>query len=105
MNEPNKPECNRVLHNSRLKGLASDTYSSFFDPFVSYEENEVLWILTQIFFSIVLSFIDEISSSGPIGGVAGPSLSPLTSQPGNTNWGGRLSTVDLLIKVACFVKK
>jgi hypothetical protein len=24
---------------------------------------------------------------------------------GNTNWGGRLSTVDQLIKVACFVKK
>ncbi len=24
---------------------------------------------------------------------------------GNTNWGGGLSTVDLLIKVACFVKK
>jgi len=24
---------------------------------------------------------------------------------GNTNWGGRLSTVDLFIKVACFVKK
>ncbi len=25
--------------------------------------------------------------------------------PGNTNSGGRLSTVDLLIEVACFVKK
>jgi hypothetical protein len=25
--------------------------------------------------------------------------------PGNTYWRGRLSTVDLLIKVACFVKK
>jgi hypothetical protein len=25
--------------------------------------------------------------------------------PGNTNYGGRLSTIDLLIKVACFVKK
>ena len=24
---------------------------------------------------------------------------------GNTNWGGRLSTVDLLIKVGCFAKK
>ncbi len=24
--------------------------------------------------------------------------------PGNTNWGGGLSPVDLLIKVACFVK-
>ncbi len=23
--------------------------------------------------------------------------------PGNTNWKGRLGTVDLLIKVACFV--
>jgi hypothetical protein len=23
---------------------------------------------------------------------------------GNTNWGGRLSTVDLLVKVVCFVK-
>ena len=79
-------------------------HSSLLVLIVSYEENEVLWILTQIFFNIVLSFIDEISSSGPIGGVAGPSLSPLTSQPGNTNRGGSLSTVDLLIKVACFVK-
>jgi len=26
-------------------------------------------------------------------------------QSGNTNWRGRLSTVNLLIKVACFVKK
>ncbi len=26
-------------------------------------------------------------------------------KPGNTNCRGRLSTVDLLIKVACFVKK
>ncbi len=25
--------------------------------------------------------------------------------PGNTNSGGRLSTIDLLIKVGCFVKK
>jgi hypothetical protein len=25
--------------------------------------------------------------------------------PGNTNIGGRLGTVDLLIKVACFVKE
>ncbi len=24
---------------------------------------------------------------------------------GNTNWGGKLSTIDLLIKVDCFVKK
>jgi hypothetical protein len=26
-------------------------------------------------------------------------------KPGNTNLGGKLSTVDLLIKVTCFVKK
>jgi len=31
--------------------------------------------------------------------------SSLSDCAGNTNWGGRLSTVDLLIKVACFVKK
>ncbi len=29
----------------------------------------------------------------------------LYTSPGNTDRGGRLSTVDLLIKVACFVKK
>ncbi len=29
----------------------------------------------------------------------------LTTGPLNTNRGGRLSTVELLIKVACFVKK
>ncbi len=28
-----------------------------------------------------------------------------TVQAGNTNWRGRLSTVDLLFKVTCFVKK
>ncbi len=28
----------------------------------------------------------------------------LIVEPGNTNWGGSLCTVDLLIKVACFVK-
>ncbi len=29
----------------------------------------------------------------------------LIVSPGSANWGGRLSTVDLLIKAACFVKK
>ncbi len=29
----------------------------------------------------------------------------LNVEPRNTNWGGRLSTVDLLIKVVCFTKK
>ncbi len=29
----------------------------------------------------------------------------MTTETGNTNRGGRLSTVDLLIKVGCFVKK
>ncbi len=29
----------------------------------------------------------------------------MTIDPANTNWGGMLSTVDPLIKVACFVKK
>jgi hypothetical protein len=33
------------------------------------------------------------------------SLKSSYDQSGNTNRGGRLSTVDLLIKVACFVKK
>jgi len=28
-----------------------------------------------------------------------------TDKPGNTNRGGRLNTVDLLIKVACFVQR
>jgi hypothetical protein len=36
-----------------------------------------------------------------------PPFTPQTSSvaPRNTNWGDRLSTVDLLLKVACFVKK
>jgi hypothetical protein len=29
---------------------------------------------------------------------------PLIVEPGKTNWGGRLSTVDLLIKITCFEK-
>jgi hypothetical protein len=31
-------------------------------------------------------------------------MKPLALKPGSTNLGGRLSTVDLLIKLACFVK-
>jgi len=29
----------------------------------------------------------------------------MSRKPGNTNWGERISTIDLLIKVACLVKK
>jgi hypothetical protein len=31
--------------------------------------------------------------------------SQILSKPGNTNWVGRISTVDLLIKLACFVNE
>jgi len=34
----------RVLHNTRLERLARDKHFSLFYPFVSYEENEALWI-------------------------------------------------------------
>jgi hypothetical protein len=37
--------------------------------------------------------------------ICGSFESQILSKPGNANWGGRLSTVDLLIKVACFVKE
>jgi hypothetical protein len=33
-----------VLHYIRLETLASDKQSNLLGPFVSYEENEVLWI-------------------------------------------------------------
>jgi len=36
-----------VLHYTRLRRLAGDKHSSLLDPFVSYEENEVLWIWPQ----------------------------------------------------------
>ncbi len=37
----------RVLHYTRLESLARDKSSSPLGPFVSYEENEVLWIWSQ----------------------------------------------------------
>ncbi len=37
----------RLLHNSRLKRLTSDKHSNLLGQFLSYEENVVLWILTQ----------------------------------------------------------
>ncbi len=36
--------------------------------------------------------------------ISGDSQAIYLVKPGNTNGGGRLSTADLLIKVACFVK-
>ncbi len=40
----------RVLHYTRLKRFARDKHSSLSGPFISYEENEVLWmqLLVQI---------------------------------------------------------
>jgi hypothetical protein len=39
-NEPNK----LVLHYAMLERFTTRKHSSLMDPFVSYEENEVLWI-------------------------------------------------------------
>jgi hypothetical protein len=41
----------RVLHYTRLERLARDKHSSLLGPFVSYEENEVLWIWLQVSYS------------------------------------------------------
>ncbi len=43
MNMPNKSS---VLHYTRLERLASDKHSSLSGSLVSYDKNEVLWILT-----------------------------------------------------------
>jgi len=37
-----------VLHYIRLERFAAGKHSSLLDQFVSYEENEVLWIRPQI---------------------------------------------------------
>ncbi len=36
-----------MLHYARLERLVTDKHSSLMDPYVSYEENEVLWIRTK----------------------------------------------------------
>ncbi len=36
----------RVLHNVKLERLTRDNHSSLLGSFLSYEENEVLWIQT-----------------------------------------------------------
>ncbi len=37
-----------MLHHTRREKLTRNKYSSFFSSFVSYEENEVLWIRPQV---------------------------------------------------------
>jgi hypothetical protein len=37
-----------VLHYTRLERLAADKHSSLLSPFVSYKENKVFWIGSQI---------------------------------------------------------
>ncbi len=37
----------RILHYSKLERLVSDKNSSLLRPFISYEENELLWIQPQ----------------------------------------------------------
>jgi hypothetical protein len=39
----------RVLHCSGLESLVRDKHSSLLDPFISYEENEVLCLLVYVF--------------------------------------------------------
>ncbi len=34
----------RVLHNTKPERLAKDNHSNLFSPFVSYDENELLWL-------------------------------------------------------------
>jgi hypothetical protein len=40
-----------VLHYIRQERFAADKQPSLLDQFVSYEENEMLWILTQELYS------------------------------------------------------
>ncbi len=36
-----------LLHYTKLERVAKNKHSSLLEPFVSYEENEVLWIRAQ----------------------------------------------------------
>ncbi len=36
-----------MSNDTKLEGLAKNKHSSLLGPFVSYEENEVLWMRTQ----------------------------------------------------------
>jgi hypothetical protein len=51
-----------VLHWTRQLRLAKEKHSSLLDPFVSYDENEVLWIRLQMFLELLL-WQDEIMVS------------------------------------------
>jgi hypothetical protein len=60
MNQPNKPDCFITL----LERLTSDKPSNLLGQFLSYEENEVLWIRTQIFFILSFQLFAIFSSGG-----------------------------------------
>ncbi len=84
----------RVLHNTRLERLAKHKHSSFLGPFVSYEENEVLWIQPKAFYHSVKAL--ELLNSSLVQSVSSlwllPSLTILHSMVGKgspTNPGRR----------------
>ncbi len=42
-----------MLNYTKQERLATDEHSGFLGPFVSYEENELLWINYQVVFTII----------------------------------------------------
>ncbi len=53
----------RILHYATLERLARNKQSSLLSPFVSYEENEVLWISTIIFLKLSYSVLMLVALS------------------------------------------
>jgi hypothetical protein len=54
----------KLKHHNEYERLAADKHTSLLDPFVSYDENEVLWIWTQELLSQCFSLL--LLTSWPI---------------------------------------
>ncbi len=80
-----------------------DKHSSLLGPFTNYEENEVLWkwCLTNCQVDEKTQHQKTEDSST----LQQYLLGLRTTVAENTKWEGRLIAVNLLIKVACFVKR
>jgi len=59
----------------------------------------------RIFLNVITPSVNVLSVVVPFTGMANKKCDILKTRAGNTNWRGRLSTVDQIIKIACFDKK
>jgi hypothetical protein len=114
-----------------LERVDSNKHSNLFGLFVSYNQNEVLWIQSQMTLSKIKCWLHFLKCAVPLYSVSPLHRNSLAykksvkilqksliglahflitaesfrmAEEGNTKWEERLSTLDFLIMEACFVK-